>query len=143
VASLRGVRAWIVATALLVSGCGTSGTLAPAPPRPPETLAHHAAVHVVRAYDRAIREDDPDAACRVVGGAELDAFNCRTRPSIPRDRRAVFTDPADLGVHVEESRNGSIVVGGGAKGTTEALLLTVKHARDGLRVTHVYVGYRF
>lgn len=140
---MRAAAGAIVVWAVAASGCGAGGSLSPEPPRPPETVSEQAAADVVRAYDRAIRQREPESVCRIVGGAELEEFSCRTVPTIPDDRETVLSDPSRLGVHRDESRRGSIVLSGDAVGTDMGLHLTVRHARGGLRVTGVRLGYTF
>ncbi|MDA0179234.1 hypothetical protein OJ997_02910 [Solirubrobacter phytolaccae] len=127
-------------SALAVGGCGTGTVTVSDTAHPPRTAAERAAVDAVRAYDLAIRRDDAAAACRSVGGAELDAFRCRTRPSIPADRRSRLADPADLRVSMNDSPTGWIFLSGAAAGRDIGLHYKVSRARGAQRVTRVDVG---
>jgi hypothetical protein len=141
VSVMRGSVICVVWLALATGGCGGDVTIA-GQGHAPRTASEQEAANVVRAYDQAIRRSDSASVCLIVGGTELDAFRCRSRPSIPTDRRSWLSDPAELRVEGNDSREGWIFLSGSASGggSHMGLLFKVSRARAALRVTRVDAG---
>lgn len=131
----------IAVSVAAVAGWRSAGSTTPGEGHAPDTAAQRDATRVVQAYDRAIRAGDAAAVCRIVGGAELDAFRCRATPAIPANRRATLLDPRALLV-IENSER-SITLNGSVAGTDMGLHVTLRPARRALRVTRVRLGYTF
>jgi hypothetical protein len=128
------------AIAIALGGCGRATVTVTDQGHAPQTAAEREAAGVVRAYDLAVRRNDATSVCRIVGGTELDAFRCRTRPLIPADRRSLLDSPSELRVDANGLPTGGVFLSGAASGSDIGLLFKVSRTRGAFRVTSVRLG---